>query len=119
MTSSWTTKYSDDRALLILDLSLVFNCGCPLPNGVIDQHLRHLSNSPDYFKFYKSLSVLAELNARTESAVKLSHWLRKRRDKTPTSTRSLGTMKKKVRTSNNDAGQLLGIYFNVPSENGN
>ena len=84
--SSWNAKYSEDKALLILDLSLAFNCclntgGCPLPNGVTEPHSRHLSNSPDCFEFYKSLPVLAELNAKTDSAVKLSEWLRNRRAK--------------------------------------
>ena len=84
--SSWTTKYSDDRTLLILDLSLAFNCclntgGCPLHNGVIDRNSSHLCNSRDCFEFYKSLPVLAELNAKTESAAKLSEWLRNRKKK--------------------------------------
>ena len=84
--SSWTTKYSDDGALLMLDLSLAFNCclntgGCILHDGVIPPNLAHLCNSRDCFEFYKSLPVLAELNAKTESAAKLSEWLRNRKTK--------------------------------------
>ena len=84
--SSWTTKYSDDGALLMLDLSLAFNCclntgGCILHDGVIPPNSAHLCNSRDCFEFYKSLPVLAELNAKTESAAKLSEWLRYRKKK--------------------------------------
>ena len=84
--SSWNTKYSGDTALLILDLSLAFSwClntdQCSLPDGVIEPNARHLINSPDCFNFYKDQTVLAELGATTDSAAKLSGWLRNRRDK--------------------------------------
>ena len=83
---SWTAKYSDDTDLLILDLSLTLNCclntgGCVLQNGVIQAHSRHFSDSPDCFEFYKSVPVLVELNAKTDTPANLSQWLRNRRGK--------------------------------------
>ena len=81
----WTGKYHDDRGLLLFDLSLVFDCclntyGCPLPDGVIERNSRHLFNSPACFQFYRDSTVLAELSAPTDTVVKLTNWLRNRRN---------------------------------------